>query len=267
MLFRSQNKNLIGLHLLEISKESIKDPTKNILSIYKETPKESIVENTTTYKKPNVTADQLRAFKERESTAQLLFIAEAYLNKPLTPTDIKTIIFMSDTLGFSDDLIDYLIQYCVERDKKDFRYMEKVAISWAEDGITTPKQAQKSINKYDKSVYTIMNSLGKNSSPTTKEFEYITRWTKEYTFTMDIIIEACERTVLATDTHRFEYAEGILNRWYQANIHHKSDIKKADESFQKQRNTTKAPTITNKFNQFKQNNYDFDELEKELLSN
>ena len=129
--------------------------------------------------------------------------------------------------------------------------MEKVAISWAGDGITTPKQAQKIINKYDKSVYTIMNSLGKNSSPTTKELEFINRWTRDYAFTNDIIIEACERTVLATDTHRFEYAEGILNRWYQANIHHKADIKKADESFQKQRNMAKTPTVTNKFNQFR----------------
>lgn len=90
------------------------------------------------YIKPAYTADQLRAFKEQDGTQQLLFIAEAYVDKQLSLSDIKTIYFMKDSLNFSDDLIDYLIQYCVERGKKSFRYMETVAISWAEQGITTP---------------------------------------------------------------------------------------------------------------------------------
>lgn len=216
--------------------------------------------------KPAYTADQLKKFKEQGSTAQLLFIAQAYVGKPLSVNDIKTIYFMQDILHFSDDLIDYLIQYCVERGKKDFRYMEKVAINWAEEGITTPKQAQAVSSRYDKSVYSVMNALGKNGNPTNKELEYINRWTKEYGFSSDVIIEACERTVLATDKHRFEYADKILSSWKQENVHHKADIISLDNHYQKQRNTTsKQPT--NRFNQFSQNTYDFEALEKELLSN
>ncbi len=218
------------------------------------------------YVKPVYSADQLRAFKDRESTAQLLFIAESYIGRPLTPTEIKTILFFTDVLQFSDDLIDYLIQYCVDRGKKDFKYIEKVAVSWAEEGITTPKQAQRYASKYDKSVYAIMNELGKSGSPTAKEMEFITRWTKEYGFSLDIIFEACERTVLATDKHRFEYAEGILSSWKQENVHHKSDIRKIDALYQKKKSSPK-PSSTNRFNQFTQNDYDFAALEKELLSN
>ena len=217
------------------------------------------------YAKPAYSLDQLRAFKEKENTAQLLFIAQAYVGKPLSASDMKTILYMSDVLEFDHDLIDYLIQYCVDRGKKDFRYMEKVAINWAQEGIRTPKQAEKASLKYDKSVYTIMNELGKSSSPTTKELEYINRWIKEYGFTNDIIFEACSRTVLATDKHRFEYADGILSNWKNANVHHKSDIKKLDEGFAQKRPQTSRPT-TNKFNQFSQNTYDFAELEKALLS-
>lgn len=151
--------------------------------------------------------------------------------------------------------------------------MEKVAISWAQQGITTPKQAQKAALKYDKSVYAIMNELGKSSAPTSKELEYINRWTGEYGFSPDIIFEACERTVLAVDKHRFEYAEGILSSWRKENVHHKADIKRVDEQHQKQRSTAasansrSSASPSNKFNQFKQNTYNFEELEKELLSN
>lgn len=218
------------------------------------------------YEKPTYSADQLREFKNRETTAQLLFIAESYIGRPLTPAEMKSILFFTDVLNFSEDLIDHLIAYCVDRGKKDFKYMEKVAINWAENGVTTPKQARKFSTKYDKNVYAIMNALGKSSAPTAKEAEYITRWTGEYGFDMDIILEACERTVMATDRHRLEYAESILNSWRQENVRHKADIHKIDELYHRKKTASKAAT-NNKFNQFSQNSYDFDALEKELLSN
>ena len=223
------------------------------------------IEEPPTYVKPTYTAEHLREFKGREETARLLFIAESYMGRPLTPAEMKSVLFFTDVLHFSEELIDYLIAYCVDRGKKDFKYMEKVAINWAENGVTTPRQAKRFATKYDKYVYTIMNALGKSSTPTAKEAEYITRWTKEYAFDMDVIMEACERTVLATDRHRLEYAESILKSWYQENVHHKTDIREIDERFQRKKSA--KPTSGNKFNQFTQNSYDFDELEKELLSN
>ncbi|MDE7133368.1 MAG: DnaD domain protein [Lachnospiraceae bacterium] len=217
------------------------------------------------YVKPNYTLDELKAFKSDEATSRLLFVTEQYLKKTLSPAEVRTILFISDKLGFSEDLIDYLIQYCVDRDKKDLRYIEKVAISWAQQGITTPKQAARLAGKYDKIVYDIMKALGKNGTPTHTEASYITRWIKEYGFTADVIYAACERTVLATDKHRLEYADSILTSWYQAGVHHKNDIQLLDDHYRKTKPSRTAST--NKFNQFKQNNYDFDALEQELLSN
>ena len=217
------------------------------------------------YVKPNYTLDELKAFKSDEATSRLLFVAEQYLKKTLSPNEIRSILFISDRLAFSEDLIDYLIQYCVDRGKKDLRYIEKVAVSWAQQGITTPRQAARLASKYDKSVYRIMNALGKNGSPTQTEAAYIMRWLKEYGFSDEIIFTACERTVLATDKHRFAYADSILSSWFKAGVRHKSDIRALDENYHK----TKTPGTAsgNKFNQFKQNSYDFDALEQELLSN
>lgn len=214
------------------------------------------------------TLDELKAFREQADTEQLLFIVEQYIGKPLSTSNIKTIFFLCDTLHFSADLVDYLVQYCVDRGKKDFRYIEKVALSWAEQNITTPRQAASMIKKYDKNVYGIMNALGKTGSPTEKEMEYINRWSKQYGFSPEIIKEACDRTVLATDKHRFEYAESILANWDREHVRHISDIRAADERYQKGKGTqTSSKSGSNKFNQFAQNDYDFDQLEKELLRN
>lgn len=217
------------------------------------------------YEKPDYTLDELREFKNNEETAQILFVAEQYIGKPLSASEIRAILFFSDRLGFSSDLIDYLIQYCVEKGKKDFRYIEKVAVSWAEEGITTPKQAARA-RKYDKIVYDIMKALGKSSSPTRTEAGYVTKWMKTYGFSSDIIMEACERTVLATDKHRFEYADSILTSWYKGNVHHKADIKVMDDAYSKKK-TVKQTSSAGQFNQFMHREYDFDALEKEILSN
>ncbi len=279
-----EDKNLVGIHLRDLNAAADTAARKNVAltaapavprvvssprTAMTAVPEDSSEPTAPAFVKPAYSPDQLREFKSREQTSQLLFIAESYIGKPLTPSEMKSILFFTDVLHFSDDLIDYLLQYCVDRGKKDFKYIEKVAVNWAEEGISTPKQAQKYSAKYDKNVYTIMNQLGKNGTPTPKEMEYINRWTKEYGFSTDIIIEACERTVMATDRHRFEYAEGILSSWKRENVHHKADIRKIDDIYQKRRQNTgaKQTASANKFNQFTQNNYNFDELEKELLSN
>lgn len=282
-----ENKNVVGIHLMDFGASSAAPsqpqiaPVTNVL-IPQTAPSASVVpiasklsttsENEQTiipgheeYSKPNYTLDELKAFKSDETSARLLFVAEQYLKKTLSANDVRTILFISDKLGFSEDLIDYLIQYCVDRGKKDMRYIEKVALSWAEQGITTPKQATRLAAKYDKSVYDIMKALGRHGTPTETEVSYINRWRKEYGFETDVIFTACERTVLATDNHRFEYADSILSSWYKAGVHHKGDIQPLDDDY---RRVKSARTTTgNKFNQFKQNDYDFDALEQEILSN
>lgn len=221
------------------------------------------------YAKPAYSLDQIKEFKDNEEIPQLLFVAEQYLGKTLSVSEIKTIFFFYDRLHFSIDLIDYLIQYCVDRGKKSFRYIEKVAVGWAEEGITTPKQAARQTRKYDKIVYQIMEALGKTSNPTNAEADFILRWVKEFGFTSDVIFEACTRTVRNTDKYRFEYADSILTNWHNQNVHHKSDIQKLDEAHTKNKpviQRSKSPQV-NKFNQFQQNNYEFDVLEQEILSN
>lgn len=216
--------------------------------------------------KPNYTAAQLQAFKSDEDTSRLLFVAEQYLKKPLSPADMRTILFIMDKLGFSEDLTDYLIQYCVDRGKRDLRYIEKVALSWAEQGITTPKEAAALSGKYDRAVYDIMRALGRNNTPTETEVAYIDRWRKLYGFENDVILDACERTVLATNNHRFEYAEGILKSWYKAGVHHQGDIKSLDENHHRAKAARPAASA-NKFNQFTQHDYDFDAIQRALEKN
>lgn len=146
--------------------------------------------------------------------------------------------------------------------------MEKVAISWAEAHVTTPAEAESHASRYDRTVYNIMNALGKTNAPTRREAEYIRRWREEYGFEPSLIMIACDRTVLATDRHRFEYADKILSAWKDAGVRHEADIDRLDQGFQKEKPGKTVPLRpADKYNRFMQNSYDYDALEKELLHN
>lgn len=248
----------------EISlRQQVKEPVISAIKVTPLTERE--------FEKPPYSPNQVKAFRECDDAQNIIMFAEAYLKKQLTPSDITSLFFIYDELHFSVDLIDCLIQYCAQRGKRDFRYIETVAIAWAKDGITTPELAAAEVKKRESTVYAIMRALGKNGQPTDVEMSYMNRWLKEYSFHMDIISEACSRTVLSTDKHRFEYAEKILKSWSEAGVHNLADIKTADQAYEKTKSATQknpasqSVTSTALYNQFAQNQYDYDALERELL--
>lgn len=101
------------------------------------------------YTRPDYSLDDLKSFKDRKDTPQLIFIAEQYLKKTLNANDIRSILFYCDELKFSEELIDYLLQFCVSRGKKSFAYMDKVAVDWAERGIDTVGKAREYTSSFD----------------------------------------------------------------------------------------------------------------------
>ncbi|MCR5278631.1 MAG: DnaD domain protein [Lachnospiraceae bacterium] len=210
--------------------------------------------------------DELKAFKESPETGQLLFIAEAYLGKQLTMSDIETLYFFNSELGFSCELVDFLLQYCIDKGKKSFSYIKTVAIDWAEHNIATSRQAKSYIrNSYDKSVYTVLKLLGRMGSPTAKEAQIVGKWTGDYAFSMEIIEEACNRTVVATDSHRLEYCDKVLSSWFSEGVHELKDVAERDSAYRRSRSA--KPVRSNSFTQIPQNDYDFDALERKLLGN
>ncbi|MBP1584587.1 MAG: DnaD domain protein, partial [Lachnospiraceae bacterium] len=118
------------------------------------------------------------AHKDSDMGVDVFGLAEMYRNKPITSSDVNTIMYICNDLCFPDELFDHLLQYCTSRGKSDFRYIEKVAISWKENGVTTPEEADNLPGRYGKKVYEIMRQLGKTgNTPTDREVDYITKWT------------------------------------------------------------------------------------------
>ncbi len=216
------------------------------------------------------TAAQLAAFQEKNDVSELLFVTEHYLKRPLTPTDINTILFWYDQLAFSTDLIEYLIEYCIGKGHTSLRYMDKVALGWQAEGITTVEQAKRASASFGQLHFSVMRALGisgRNLVPA--ETAYIDKWHKEFGFSSDIIGEACRRTIAAVHQPSFEYTDRILTRWHKQEVKKLSDIAGVDAQFQKAKPSAAAQNRAasgNRFNNFSQRTYDYDKLEQQLLN-
>lgn len=215
---------------------------------------------------------QYRNRKERKEFKELLFVAEQYLGKTLSSVDIDMITYFFDSLHMSAELIEYLIEYCVENGHKSMRYIQKVALSWSEQNITTVEAAKSSSLQYNKNCYSILNAYGiKGRAPASSEIAYIRKWNEEYGFTLDIILEACDRTMNAIHQPSFEYTDRILENWHEKKVRAFKDISALDAHYLKEKEQKKKQTVsspaskTNKFNNFDNRSYNMDDLERRLV--
>ena len=230
--------------------------------------------------KKEYSLDEIKKFQQNPDISELFFITETYLKHPLSSTDINTILYWYDTLEFSTDLIEYLVEYCISKGHSSIRYMDKVAIGWKESNITNVMQAKENAAIHSQVYYGVIKALGiTGRNLVESEQQFLKKWTDEYHFDLEIIQEACGRTITAIHQPSFEYTDSILSSWFQKNVHTLSDIKTLDEAFEKKKKETaastpaqiqpqqtQAATKRNKFANFNQREYDYDQLEKVLLN-
>lgn len=264
--------------VLSLGKESENKSTETVPEKKKASAaqvEESVPEvKSTVPAKPAVPAAPVRSSStvSAKELKSLLFIAEQYLGKTLSKSDTDAITYFYDKLGMSADLVEYLIETCVENGHKSMHYIQKVALSWSDDGIETVAQAKERSMNYNKSCYTVLNAFGiKNRGPAVSEVSYIQKWTNDYGFTLDIIQEACSRTISAIHQPSFEYADTILEKWHTGQVHHLKDVERLDAAFQKEKSSKKSSSAHQKstsknLNNFERRTYDMDSLEAQLLN-
>ncbi len=247
----------IGQGTVETVKSS--DAESEKISVFEKPKRKSPAKNTS-----SANQDKLR---------QLYFVAEQYMGKPLSASEIQRINYFFDSLNFSTDLIEYLIEYCVENGHKNMRYIETVALAWSDAGITSVAEAKANSSLYHKNCFTVLKAFGiSGRNPAPIEVNYIKKWTDEYGFTIDIVLEACNRTISNTAKPDFKYADSILKNWLSQEVHHLSDITRLDmarrqEQSSKKKTSSKPVVIANnRFNNFEGRSYDISSLEQQLLN-
>ena len=213
----------------------------------------------------------LGSFCRKEEIRELIFLAETYLNRTISQTDLAFLFSWYDQLHFSPELIEYLIESCVANNHPSLHYMQKVAEDWSAKGIRTPAQAKQMSTQHSSLYFAVMKAFGirgRNLVPAEESF--LEKWTGSYGFSAEIICEACRRTIQKIHEPSFEYADTILKNWHAAGVRTLKDVEEADAAYRKSRNLAASKPKSdaarpNKFTAFGQREYDYDLLTRALL--
>ncbi len=208
---------------------------------------------------------------EDEELKDLLYVAEKLFGHPLTGDTVDKIIFWHDKLGLNWNLVEYIIEYSVDKGAPHINYMDKIALSYANEGITTVDEAKTHGNAYLSTSFAIKSAFGiSGRNLGTPELEYVRTWTVDMGFSNELISEACKRTLLAVHEPNFKYADSILSSWHKTGVSSISDLEALDSAYKISK--TNANKISNRAYSNKKNyNYpdsshiDFEELERKLF--
>lgn len=229
--------------------------SKNFHSENEETAAEAIKRSSTVPKKKSYKAAFIEEKKNDEDFGNLLYQTEIYFAKPLTQSDINTLLYIYEELSFSPDLLEYLVEYCVSIGKKSCRYIEAVALEWYKNEITNVEDAKVASKNYNSIYVTVLKQLGiPRRVPTPAETAFIDTWYNTYSFNKSIIIEACKRAIASNpQSANFNYVNGILESWYRQNVRKLSDIEALDKKWaeeKKKKASSRKKTMNNQFNQY-----------------
>jgi len=223
--------------------------------------------------KPSYEAAEIEAVASLNKDIDYMFHeAEKILGKLLSPSDQELFFSFADWLGLPVEVIIMLLRFAKAHGKTGKRYLETVAIDWAEKGIDTYESAE----EYIREIELRLSNEGKirgilgiyDRALTQTEKKYIKIWTEEKNIPPEFVAEAYDRTVNATGKLNWAYMNKILLSWTEGGYTTLEEIAEAEELYKAQASPIKTKTggKRNKFVNYEDTNKpDYSNFAEQLL--
>lgn len=191
------------------------------------------------------TASDIAQRISTDSAVQYLFSeAQRLFGRLLKQPESRTVIMLVDYYGLPAEVAAMLLKYCFKIGKTTTGYIQSVAQTWSDDGITTAAAADALLSKLEKRFTTeekLRSAMGMKTKFSQKQLNFIRTWSEEWSFSADMILLAHEITLDNTGSMSFSYTNKILENWKAGGIY----TKQAAEQESAQRKSAKsAPKAT-----------------------
>ena len=154
--------------------------------------------------------------------------AQQVFGKTFSPRDTSIVVGLVDQYGFEEDAVLELLAYVKSLDKKGIRYVEKVAIGFYDDGITTAADVSAKIALIERSkdtMYRVQMMFGAGARSLTKtEQTVFEKWTQTYGYDVDVIKLAYDMMIDAIQKPVPKYADKIIEKWHCEGLRTLSEI-------------------------------------------
>ena len=181
--------------------------------------------------------------KDSQELSAFFQQAQASLGKPFGYEGQSTLLMLHDGYGLPLEIIIMAIEYCVSQKKDGMRNITMLAKRWCELGIDTIEAVNQYIeeNTVVDEAWEKLRSMTEitNRHPTQKQRRFLTSWTKELGYTVDMIFYAYEESIDNTGKMNMKYMDGIIRNWASAGVRTPEDIRKHEENWEKSRKAAK----------------------------
>ncbi len=223
--------------------------------------------------RPSYTSAEIDAVAAKNKSIDSLFRqAESILDRILSPSDFELIYSFVDWLGLPVEVVIMLLRFAAGRGKTAKRYLETVAIDWADKGIDNYESAEEYIRKIELKLSNegkVRGILGiYDRALTQTEKKYIKAWTFEKDIPSELVAEAYDRTVAATGKLSWAYMNKILLSWYDDGLHTVDEVRENEAIFKLKSAPTKVRSNgkKSKFNNYEDTNKpDYSDFAEQIL--
>lgn len=208
----------------------------------------NVAEKTTAAKKTSGKQPSVKELEQALTDPQFMELraqAEAYFDRPLTDKDINALWYIYDDLKTPFELCEYLLEYCAEGkgkhpERMQAGYYQKIAASWAEQGIRTREEAREATNRRFFGTQ-ILRALGIRDRyvPTDAEVRMIENWRSRFGFSDEMLVLACETALRRKPgSVGYDYVEGIMESWHRQGLTTPEDVERLDHAKTTERKST-----------------------------
>lgn len=173
---------------------------------------------------------------ENEQIMLLLREAQNKFGRTLKINEASTIVWLFDDEGMDISLILMLIEYAKSENRCNISFIEKTAVEWLKNNITTIAQADKYISEMylKKTAWKIVEKkFGiEDRLASSKELYYSNLWLNEWKMDESLLSAAYEKCVDTKSKFIMSYTAKILEGWHEKGYKKATDIK-SDQKPQK----------------------------------
>ena len=210
------------------------------------------------------TGELVSLIEKKRVTSEFIDEAQRILGKTFNAYDSNIAAGLLDRFEFEPEALLAILAYCSESGKRTMRYVEKLAISFYDEGITTSDAVYDKIRKIERSgivteqIKKLYGVGGRELSGTEKKL--FDRWSSVYGYDIEIIRRAYDITIDNAHEPAPKYTDGVLNNWYSAGLKTLEDIDRYEEQRRGERAAvkTRAPRAAKKVEPEREKSYDID---------
>lgn len=171
--------------------------------------------------------------RECEEFRLLFSEAQNILGKTIGYEGQSILIMLHDSYDLPVEVILMLLEFVKARGKTGYKYIATVGREWSEKEIVTIESAEEYMSEQsetDELWHRFKALTGvKNPNPTAKQRRFLSSWSREFSFSAEMICLAYEICVDNTGKMNLEYMNKVLKNWHDKGVKSPADAEREQE--------------------------------------